>query len=284
MKIFFSKVFYILKIYCFIPRFDRVLLQVTVVHHKEIILIQKIIGWIYFFAWSISFYPQVITNFRRKSVVGLSFDFVFLNLTGFLCYGLFNVALFWIPEIQDEYFALHPRGVNPVEANDIAFALHAIVLTSVTVLQCLLYKKTSQKISTLGSVCLLLSWATAGLFLFVSMAGLISWLTYIYIFSYIKLAITLVKYFPQAWMNFRRKSTEGWSIGNVMLDFTGGCFSLLQMFLIAYNNDDWSSLFGSPTKFGLGLFSIIFDIIFFLQHYCFYRKGFTLLYEEIPGA
>ena len=36
-------------------------------------------------------------------------------------------------------------------------------------------------------------------------------------------------------MNFRRKSTEGWSIGNVLLDFTGGMLSLLQMFLIAYN-------------------------------------------------
>ena len=40
----------------------------------------------------------------------------------------------------------------------------------------------------------------------------------------------------QAYMNFRRKSTEGWSIGNVLLDFTGGSFSLLQMFLLSYNN------------------------------------------------
>lgn len=37
-------------------------------------------------------------------------------------------------------------------------------------------------------------------------------------------------------MNFCRKSTEGWSIGNVLLDFTGGSFSLLQMFLQSYNN------------------------------------------------
>ena len=37
-------------------------------------------------------------------------------------------------------------------------------------------------------------------------------------------------------MNFRRKSTVGWSIGNVLLDFTGGTFSLLQMFLLSYNN------------------------------------------------
>ena len=37
-------------------------------------------------------------------------------------------------------------------------------------------------------------------------------------------------------MNYQRKSTQGWSIGNVLLDFTGGAFSLLQMFLLSYNN------------------------------------------------
>ena len=37
-------------------------------------------------------------------------------------------------------------------------------------------------------------------------------------------------------MNFKLKSTEGWSIGNVLLDFTGGSLSILQMFLLAYNN------------------------------------------------
>lgn len=30
-------------------------------------------------------------------------------------------------------------------------------------------------------------------------------------------------------MNWKRKSTVGWSIGNILLDFTGGSFSLLQM-------------------------------------------------------
>ena len=37
-------------------------------------------------------------------------------------------------------------------------------------------------------------------------------------------------------MNFRRQSTEGWSIGNVLLDFTGGTLSILQMILQSYNN------------------------------------------------
>lgn len=72
-------------------------------------------------------------------------------------------------------------------------------------------------------------------------------------------------------MNYKRKSTVGWSIGNIFLDFIGGFLSILQMTLNAYNYNDWISFFGDATKFGLGLFSLIFDIFFILQHYVFYR-------------
>jgi hypothetical protein len=54
-----------------------------------------------------------------------------------------------------------------------------------------------------------------------SSLAVLAWLDFVYICSYIKLGITLVKYVPQAYMNYRRKSTMGWSIGNVLLDFTG---------------------------------------------------------------
>lgn len=36
-------------------------------------------------------------------------------------------------------------------------------------------------------------------------------------------------------MNYKRKSTIGWSIGNVVLDFTGGILSMLQMIINADN-------------------------------------------------
>ena len=44
---------------------------------------------------------------------------------------------------------------------------------------------------------------------------------------------------------------------------------MFQMLLIAYNNDDWGSLFGNPAKFGIGLFSVMFNIFFMLQHYVY---------------
>lgn len=34
------------------------------------------------------------------SVVGLNFDFLALNLTGFIAYSVFNIALFWVPFVQ----------------------------------------------------------------------------------------------------------------------------------------------------------------------------------------
>lgn len=56
--------------------------------------------------------------------------------------------------------------------------------------------------------------------------------------SYVKLAVTVIKYTPQAYMNYQRKATTGWSIHNILLDFTGGILSLTQMILLSYNYDD----------------------------------------------
>ncbi|XP_071492454.1 cystinosin-like [Diadema antillarum] len=248
--------------------------EVSIVHSSALSIIIIVVGWIYFVAWSISFYPQVILNFTRKSVVGLNFDFLAYNLTGFFAYGVFNVGMFWVEPLKDAYKDKNPYGVNPVLLNDVIFTLHAFFITAVTIFQCLIYERGRQRISIICRVILAAMWAFALITLIIaaaSKAQVITWLEYIYFFSYIKLAITLIKYIPQAYMNFRRQSTEGWSIGNILLDFTGGSFSLLQMFLLSYNNDDWSSIFGDPTKFGLGAFSIAFDILFIIQHYVLYR-------------
>ncbi|CAJ1060135.1 cystinosin [Xyrichtys novacula] len=234
--------------------------------------ISQVIGWIYFLAWSVSFYPQAWENWRRKSVVGLNFDFLALNLTGFIAYSVFNIGLFWIPYTKEEFLKENPNGINPVDANDVFFSLHAVLLCLIYAIQAAIYERGGQKVSWTALVLLLIGWTFALVSLCLAIAQKITWLDYLYYFSYIKLAVTLIKYVPQAYMNYRRKSTEGWSIGNVLLDFTGGTFSILQMILQSHNNDEWQLIFGDPTKFGLGLFSVVFDILFMTQHYCLYRK------------
>lgn len=51
------------------------------------------------------------------------------------------------------------------------------------------------------------------------------------IMGYFKLAISNLKYLPQLYWNYKRKSTKGWSIFNILMDFTGGAGSFLQIAL-----------------------------------------------------
>jgi len=99
------------------------------------------------------------------------------------------------------------------------------------------------------------------------------WIWFFYFLSYIKMAITLMKYVPQVFLNFRRKSTIGWNIWNVLLDFTGGLLSVIQLIFDGWRTDNWLGLIGDPVKFGLGFVSMVFDIIFMIQHYILYRNS-----------
>ena len=54
----------------------------------------------------------------------------------------------------------------------------------------------------------------------------------------------------------------------------------LSLFILA---DDWSSIFGDFTKFGLGFISIVFDVFFMVQHYCMYRNALPQGYERVKG-
>jgi cystinosin len=72
---------------------------------------------------------------------------------------------------------------------------------------------------------------------------------------------------PQAYVNYKRKSTVGWSISQILLDFSGGIMSFLQLIIDASLQADWSGVSGNPVKFGLGNISILFDVIFMTQHY-----------------
>jgi hypothetical protein len=47
-------------------RTGETFVRVTVQHSNELALISEIVGWIYFVAWSISFYPQMYENWVRK--------------------------------------------------------------------------------------------------------------------------------------------------------------------------------------------------------------------------
>ncbi|TFJ87735.1 hypothetical protein NSK_001085 [Nannochloropsis salina CCMP1776] len=90
-----------------------------------------------------------------------------------------------------------------------------------------------------------------------------------------KLFVSVIKGVPQAFLNYRRKSTVGWSIHNVLCDFTGGVFSVLQLLVDCAVTNDWGGINGNALKFYLGLFSIAFDLLFMIQHFVLYPTSAT---------
>lgn len=102
-----------------------------------------------------------------------------------------------------------------------------------------------------------------------------AWIDVVYALSYIKLFVTLIKYIPQVHTNYQRKSTVGWSIAQIMMDLVGGVLSVVQLVIDSLLEGDWSGLTGNPVKFGLGYVSVMFDVIFILQRYYFYREPRT---------
>ncbi|KAF9105507.1 hypothetical protein BGX29_012083 [Mortierella sp. GBA35] len=243
-----------------------------------------LIGWAYFIAWSASFYPQAILNWRRKTVQGLSMDFIHLNVVGFLCYSIFNLAFFFSSEIQEEYKRRNDGQENLVRANDVFFAVHALILSTFTLVQTWVYKRDEGQRVSVFAWAFLLSSGVSVLVLVVrgAIRGVdYEWIDILYFLSYIKLAISFIKYCPQVYINWAAESTVGWSIHNILLDFTGGVLSIGQLVLDAYISEDWSGISGDPVKFGLGFLSIAFDLVFITQHYVLYRNRTDLYAQQL---
>ena len=41
-------------------------IRVVIMKNEALDVISTVVGWIYFVAWTVSFYPQIVENFRRK--------------------------------------------------------------------------------------------------------------------------------------------------------------------------------------------------------------------------
>ncbi|KAI5443369.1 hypothetical protein KIW84_012139 [Lathyrus oleraceus] len=135
-------------------------------------IIYQLFGWLAFLSWSLAGYPQLISNFRRKSVVGLSLDYTILNFTKHWSYLIYNASLFFSPVIQKQYFEKYG--------------------------------------------------------------------------------------YRQALMNFMRKSTDGFSIGSILLDFSGGVFNYSQMVVQSIDQDSWVNFYGNIGKVMISLMNVIF--------------------------
>ncbi|GHJ87438.1 hypothetical protein NliqN6_3840 [Naganishia liquefaciens] len=101
----------------------------------------QVLGWTYFLAWSISFYPQVILNYKRKTVSGLSQDFSILNPLGFACYASYTLLLTYSPALRSQYAHRNAGHTPQISPADIGFSLHAFFLSSLVLVQTYWYSR-----------------------------------------------------------------------------------------------------------------------------------------------
>ncbi|GMN42656.1 hypothetical protein TIFTF001_011865 [Ficus carica] len=143
------------------------------------------------------------TSHLEFPVVGLNFDYVVLNLTKHTSYLICIATLYFSSDFQQQYFDKYGfKEMIPVAANDVAFSIHSVLLVLIMLLQIAIYERGGQTVSKV----------TRGLSP-----------------HSIQVLMTAIKYSPQAFMNFKRKSTDGFCIYNILLDFTGSVANYSQM-------------------------------------------------------
>ncbi|CAJ0647023.1 11085_t:CDS:2 [Entrophospora sp. SA101] len=202
--------------------------------YKSLEVVASVFGWTYFIAWGLTFYPQLFLNWKLKSVKGLSIDFIWYNFYGFL----------------SEYRERNGGKNNLVRFNDLLFSCHSLIASTVLLFQLFLYKNSDTPRPSVSTfvVITIATFVTFLMFIAVKLA-FIEWIDVLYYLSYLKLLFTCIKYSPQVYFNYSRKSTHGWSIYTNILDFTGGVFSTLQILLDAYIDDNWAGVLGDFVKF-----------------------------------
>jgi cystinosin len=236
--------------------------------------VSSIIGYMYFVSWSVSFYPQIITNYQNKSIDGFSTDTAILAVLNYVCYALYTTFFFWDETIRAEYKDQHGQDSEiTVMSNDVAFALNALILSSVLFGQVIYYGGLVSQ--PLSKTCILILVATVvcsviyGACVLLQVPGFL-WIGFLYIMATVKVVLTIMTYIPQMILNFQRQSTKGYNIWNVIFDFSGGLLSLMQLYFDCVDMNNFEGLVGNWAKLVLSFITLIFDGIYFIQHYILY--------------
>nr|GMC95269.1 cystinosin homolog isoform X2 [Ipomoea batatas] len=235
-------------------------------------VLYNVLGWVAFVSWSISFYPQVVAQCDRIEFRFRGIEFDQAHLLSHL--QRFTLLRLCCSEQYRQKYGFDE--MIPVAANDVAFSVHAVLLTAITLFQIAIYDRGTQKVSKSCTAIVSVAWLAIAVCVFIAIPKH-SWLWLVSCFNILQVVMTVIKYIPQAVMNFRRKSTVGWSIGNILLDLLGGLTNYGQMAMQSIDQHSWVNFYGNIGKTLLSLVSVFFDILFIVQHYVLYpsRKAVT---------
>ncbi|KAG6516197.1 hypothetical protein ZIOFF_026646 [Zingiber officinale] len=217
----------------------------------------------------------------------------FFASNGFACPSLRNPSNHFLRTINKDFdmvnvFILNLHGFQmiPVAANDVAFSIHAVALTAFTLFQVLIYDVSNpflnDNMSFESEQYILAKTFLALAYLCIQRNtsyhdGNQVYPTGFRIHLHLKamncqLLVDIKKFSRSslvAFMNFQRKSTVGWSIGNILLDLVGGLLNFAQMGTF-FSADTLVNFYGNIGKTLLSVEVVLFDALFILQHYVFY--------------
>ena len=228
-------------------------------------VVSSILGYSYVMSWSICFYPQIIINVQRGSVLGLSTDSSVLQLVNLTAYAIYCTTFYFNSSIRHEYQDIHGKNAKVmVESSDVAFALHASLMSLVIVTQIYCYggfKMTPMSKITKYILSVVVLWCTAYIILIILQSPGFLWIDFLYLLASIKIFLGIGSYLSQVLLNYQRKSTNGYNIWNIILDCTGGLLSLFQLvFDAADMNDLRGGIMGNWAKLIVSLVSLSFDV------------------------
>jgi len=235
---------------------------------SDLELASNICGWLFVAAWGAMAYPQIILNFRLKSVEGFKLDYPFLNFSGLLFCSIAYSFVFFTPNLPFDSY-----GYGKLSIQDLVFVYHNLFVNLILNVQALIYERGQNKLSTFSKLFVIFAWVSVGVFyLCFQVYGVLPSSKEVNVFiylGYLKVFTSLTKYAPLAYWNYIRKSTQGFSGAAFFFDMTGASFAISQE-VIDYIDGTTETI--NPVKIILGLVSISYDLVLFYQHFFLYRK------------
>lgn len=250
--------------------------------------VSSVLGWGYVVCWGVSLYPPLLLNKRLRSVEGVAIDTAYLNFLGCTCYFI-SVSMEYFSNIVRTEYALRHGGTSYplINLNDVVYGAHSVILVSLLLAQFYFSgysrshtQRISRPVKVLTGIGIILAgclivhaWEinnTRRHYELVDVAV---------IFGTVKLFLSAIKYVPQAWYNYKRKSVKGFAIITPALDILGSVLSTLQLWLDARIAGDYGAIFKNPVKLLLALETTLFGIVFLVQSKL-YSENMTVYNEK----
>lgn len=260
-------------------------------------LLSSFCGWGYVLCWGVSLYPPLILNYHTKSVEGVSIDFAYLNFWGCLFYLASVSMMFFSTTVKLEYALAHaanatrmnePQKQPLVRLNDVVYGFHSLLLVIGLLYQfyCSGYRYSSTQtlsrsvklISVIGVLCALLLIlhayeisTTRRHYQLVDVAN---------IFGTVKVFFSGIKYIPQAFFIYQRKSVKGFAVKGCITDILGGLLCSLQLLIDAYLVNDLRGILKHPAKLLIAADAIFFGVFFIAQYKIYFKDEEPSFYNK----